>query len=112
MEEEGGGPLIFPRKWMLPHLPESTNLLFKDDLGLFCSRADPAVIRVVMGPATSQEVTLDTSLYRPDELTINVVEGAVATTKGKTKTTTRQVLVVEGRHRAAMGTRVASTVWR
>ena len=76
-EECGGGPLVFPRKWMLHSLPPTTHQLFKDDLKLFANKKDPAVVRVLESTEATKgglEVTLDTSQYRPDELRINVEE--------------------------------------
>ena len=65
----------FPRKWMMPSS-------FKDfkDMDIFQSK-DSEVIRVKEDDA-KMEVSLDTSQYRPDELSVSVTEGVV-TIEGK-----------------------------
>jgi hypothetical protein len=95
-------PLVFPRKWMLPNLPTTASQLIRDQLGLFPTNKDPAVVRILAVPKEATptkttttmdkqlEVTLDTSQYRPDELSINVV--------GEGRERVSLVLVVEGRH--------------
>ena len=105
-EECGGGPLVFPRKWMLHSLPPTTHQLFKDDLKLFANKKDPAVVRVLESTEATKgglEVTLDTSQYRPDELRINVEEEE----RGS-----NLVLVVEGRHKSEEGKTEAAAKWR
>jgi len=73
------GRSVFPRRWMMPGLTTSADLL--GDLDLFRER-DTEVIRV-RDDAEKLEVTLDTSDYKPDELKVSVQEGMV---------------VMEGRH--------------
>jgi hypothetical protein len=66
---------------------------------------DPAVVRVVEPQSSKKpmmEVTLDTSQYRPDELSINVEE------QGESNL----VLVVEGRHLTEEGKTEAAAKWR
>jgi len=66
---------MFPRRWMLPSLKSE----FKD-MDLF-SEKDREVIRVKKDD-NKMEVSLDTSQYRPDELSVSVAGGAV-TVEGK-----------------------------
>ena len=73
------GRSVFPRRWMMPGLTTSADLL--GDLDLFSER-DSEVIRV-RDDDEKLEVTLDTSDYKPDELKVSVQEGMV---------------VMEGRH--------------
>jgi hypothetical protein len=73
------GRSVFPRRWMMPGLTTSADLL--GDLDLFRER-DTEVIRV-RDTDEKLEVTLDTSDYKPDELKVSVQEGMV---------------VMEGRH--------------
>merc|ERR1719150_1943633 len=68
---------MFPRRWMLPAL----NTDFPNNMELFKTK-DSEVIRV-KEDESKLEVRLDTSQYRPDELSVAVSEG---------------VLVVEGKH--------------
>jgi len=68
---------MFPRRWMLPAL----NTDFPSNMELFKTK-DSEVIRV-KEDESKLEVSLDTSQYRPDELSVAVSEG---------------VLVVEGKH--------------
>ena len=68
---------MFPRRWMLPAL----NTDFPTNMELFKTK-DSEVIRVKEDD-TKLEVSLDTSQYRPDELSVAVSDG---------------VLVVEGKH--------------
>ena len=108
-------PLVFPRVWMLPHLPTTISQLMRDRLGLFPTTSrDPAIVRVIE-PTTSKErgleVTLDTSQYRPDELSISmVVEG---------REDSNLVLVVVGCHagsnvddKRVEGKKKVATEWR
>merc|ERR1712035_207767 len=66
---------MFPRRWMLPSLKHE----FKD-MNLFQSK-DSEVIRVKEDDK-KMEVSLDTSQYRPDELSVSVSAGVV-TVEGK-----------------------------
>merc|ERR1711970_600623 len=66
---------MFPRRWMLPSLKSE----FKD-MNLFQSK-DSEVIRVKEDD-NKMEVSLDTSQYRPDELSVSVSNGLV-TVEGK-----------------------------
>jgi len=70
---------IFPRKWMLPGLDN----IFKDlkDMNLFQDTKDSEVIRMKEDDS-KMEVSLDTSNYRPDELSVSVANNAV-TIEGK-----------------------------
>ena len=68
---------MFPRRWMLPAL----NTDFPSNMELFKTK-DSEVIRVKEDDS-KLEVSLDTSQYRPDELSVAVSNG---------------VLVVEGKH--------------
>merc|ERR1712115_597874 len=68
---------MFPRRWMLPAL----NTDFPTNMELFKTK-DSEVIRV-KEDESKLEVSLDTSQYRPDELSVAVSDG---------------VLVVEGKH--------------
>merc|ERR1712115_118350 len=68
---------MFPRRWMLPAL----NTDFPNSMELFKTK-DSEVIRV-KEDESKLEVSLDTSQYRPDELSVAVSDG---------------VLVVEGKH--------------
>jgi len=68
---------MFPRRWMLPAL----NTDFPSNMELFKTK-DSEVIRV-KEDESKLEVSLDTSQYRPDELSVAVRDG---------------VLVVEGKH--------------
>merc|ERR1739842_184490 len=68
---------MFPRRWMLPAL----NTDFSNHTDIFKSK-DSEVIRVKEDDS-KLEVSLDTSQYRPDELSVAVSDG---------------VLVVEGKH--------------
>merc|ERR1712024_195961 len=68
---------MFPRRWMLPAL----NTDFPANMELFKTK-DSEVIRV-KEDESKLEVSLDTSQYRPDELSVAVSDG---------------VLVVEGKH--------------
>merc|ERR1719361_552954 len=68
---------MFPRRWMLPAL----NTDFPTNMELFKTK-DSEVIRVKEDDS-KLEVSLDTSQYRPDELSVAVSDG---------------VLVVEGKH--------------
>jgi len=70
--------LIFPRKWMLPSLSILND--FKD-MNLFQDSKDTEVIRVKNNDE-KMEVSLDTSQYRPDELSVSVARGVV-TIEGK-----------------------------
>ena len=87
----------------------------RDRLGLFPTTSrDPAIVRVIE-PTTSKErgleVTLDTSQYRPDELSISmVVEG---------REDSNLVLVVVGCHagsnvdeKRVEGKKKVATEWR
>ena len=69
----GVGPSLFPRRWMMPSL--ATGEEFLRDLDLYKER-DTEVIRVRDDP-DKLEVTLDTSLYKPEELNVSVSEGMV-----------------------------------
>merc|ERR1719290_434870 len=62
---------MFPRRWMLPSLKNE----FKD-MNLFQSK-DSEVIRVKEDD-NKMEVSLDTSQYRPDELSVSVSNGLVS----------------------------------
>merc|ERR1711922_130275 len=62
---------MFPRRWMLPSLKNE----FKD-MNLFQSK-DSEVIRVKEDD-NKMEVSLDTSQYRPDELSVSVSAGVVS----------------------------------
>merc|ERR1711973_241339 len=66
---------MFPRRWMLPSLKNE----FKD-MNLFQSK-DSEVIRVKEDD-NKMEVSLDTSQYRPDELSVSV-SGGVVSVEGK-----------------------------
>merc|ERR1712035_132150 len=66
---------MFPRRWMLPSLKSE----FKD-MNLFQSK-DSDVIRVKEDDK-KMEVSLDTSQYRPDELSVSVSNGVI-TIEGK-----------------------------
>merc|ERR1712198_718425 len=66
---------MFPRRWMLPSLKSE----FKD-MDLFKEK-DSEVIRV-KNDDKKMEVSLDTSQYRPDELSVSVSNGAI-TVEGK-----------------------------
>merc|ERR1712189_41817 len=66
---------MFPRGWMLPSLKNE----FKD-MNMFQSK-DSEVIRVKEDD-NKMEVSLDTSQYRPDELSDSIADGAV-TIQGK-----------------------------
>jgi len=66
---------MFPRRWMLPSLKSE----FKD-MDLFNGK-DREVIRV-KDDDNKMEVSLDTSAYRPDELSVSVAGGAI-TVEGK-----------------------------
>merc|ERR1711973_709434 len=66
---------MFPRRWMLPSLKSE----FKD-MDLFKEK-DSEVIRV-KEDEKKMEVSLDTSQYRPDELSVSVSNGAI-TVEGK-----------------------------
>merc|ERR1711922_71719 len=66
---------MFPRRWMLPSLKNE----FKD-MNLFQSK-DSEVIRVKEDDS-KMEVSLDTSQYRPDELSVSV-SGGVVSVEGK-----------------------------
>merc|ERR1739847_133553 len=66
---------MFPRRWMLPSLKNE----FKN-MNLFQSK-DSEVIRVKEDD-NKMEVSLDTSQYRPDELSVSVSNGLV-TVEGK-----------------------------
>merc|ERR1712241_225980 len=68
---------MFPRRWMLPAL----NTDFPSNMELFKTK-DSEVTRV-KEDESKLEVSLDTSQYRPDELSVAVSDG---------------VLVVEGKH--------------
>jgi len=68
---------MFPRRWMLPALTTD----FPTNMELFKTK-DSEVIRVKEDDS-KLEVSLDTSQYRPDELSVAVSDG---------------VLVVEGKH--------------
>merc|ERR1712018_370706 len=68
---------MFPRRWMLPAL----NTDFPNNMELFKTK-DSEVIRVKEDDS-KLEVSLDTSQYRPDELSVAVSDG---------------VLLVEGNH--------------
>ncbi len=70
---------IFPRKWMLPGLDN----IFKDlkDMNLFQDTKDSEVIRMKEDDS-KMEVSLDTSNYKPDELSVSVANNAV-TIEGK-----------------------------
>merc|ERR1712183_1157933 len=68
---------MFPRRWMLPAL----NTDFPNNMELFKTK-DSEVIRVKEDDS-KLEVSLDTSQYRPDELSVAVSDG---------------VLLVEGKH--------------
>merc|ERR1711988_1042484 len=80
---------MFPRRWMLPAL----NTDFPTNMELFKTK-DSEVIRVKEDD-NKLEVSLDTSQYRPDELSVAVSDG---------------VLVVEGKHeeRAEDGSKMVS----
>merc|ERR1712200_135537 len=66
---------MFPRRWMLPSLKNE----FKD-MNLFQSK-DSEVIRVKEDD-NKMEVSLDTSQYRPDELSVSE-SGGVVSVEGK-----------------------------
>merc|ERR1711970_1064655 len=66
---------MFPRRWMLPSLKNE----FKD-MNLFQSK-DSEVVRVKEDD-NKMEVSLDTSQYRPDELSVSV-SGGVVSVEGK-----------------------------
>merc|ERR1712198_622255 len=66
---------MFPRRWMLPSLKSE----FKD-MDLFKEK-DSEVIRV-KNDDKKMEVSLDTSQYRPHELSVSVSNGAI-TVEGK-----------------------------
>jgi hypothetical protein len=106
---------------MLPNLPRTASQLIKDQLSLFPTNKDPAVVRILTSPEKTApaettttvdkqlEVTLDTSQYRPDELSINVV--------GEGREKVNLVLVVEGRHTSGEldeeeGEKLVAEEWR
>ena len=62
---------MFPRRWMLPSLKNEFA-----DMNLFSGK-DSEVIRVKQDD-NKMEVSLDTSQYRPDELSVSVSEGTVS----------------------------------
>merc|ERR1712180_388613 len=66
---------MFPRRWMLPSLKSEFR-----DMDLFKEK-DSEVIRV-KNDDKKMEVSLDTSQYRPDELSVSIADGAV-TIQGK-----------------------------
>ena len=66
---------MFPRRWMLPSLKNEFR-----DMNLFKDK-DSEVIRV-KEDSKKMEVSLDTSAYRPDELSVSV-SGGVVTVEGK-----------------------------
>merc|ERR1712066_149434 len=63
---------MFPRRWMLPAL----NTDFPTSMELFKTK-DSEVIRV-KEDESKLEVSLDTSQYRPDELSVAVSDGVLA----------------------------------
>merc|ERR1712018_945524 len=67
---------MFPRRWMLPAL----NTDFPTNMELFKTK-DSEVIRVKEDD-NKMEVSLDTSQYRPDELSVSV-SGGVVSVEGK-----------------------------
>merc|ERR1719400_1460593 len=67
---------MFPRRWMLPAL----NTDFPNNMELFKTK-DSEVIRVKEDD-NKMEVSLDTSQYRPDELSVSV-SGGVVSVEGK-----------------------------
>jgi len=71
-QARGDGWMV-PRKWMLPSM---ANTDFAKQLDLFQTK-DSEVIRVKDEP-DKFEVSLDTSQYRPDELSVNVADGVVS----------------------------------
>merc|ERR1712170_138791 len=83
---------MFPRRWMLPAL----NTDFSNNTDIFKSN-DSEVIRVKEDD-TKMEVSLDTSQYRPDELSVSVSDG---------------VLRVEGKHeeKAEDGSKMVSRMF-
>merc|ERR1719383_1000114 len=62
---------MFPRRWMLPSLKNEFA-----DMNLFSGK-DSEVIRVKQDD-DKMEVSLDTSQYRPDELSVSVSDGTVS----------------------------------
>merc|ERR1712027_103364 len=62
---------MFPRRWMLPAL----NSDFSNNTDIFKSK-DAEVIRV-KEDESKLEVSLDTSQYRPDELSVSVSDGVL-----------------------------------
>merc|ERR1712077_33901 len=83
---------MFPRRWMLPAL----NTDFSNNMELFKTK-DSEVIRV-KEDESKLEVSLDTSQYRPDELSVSVSDG---------------VLAVEGKHeeKAEDGSKMVSRMF-
>merc|ERR1711902_290924 len=83
---------MFPRRWMLPAL----NSDFSNNTDIFKSK-DTEVIRVKEDDS-KLEVSLDTSQYRPDELSVSVSDG---------------VLRVEGKHeeKAEDGSKMVSRMF-
>jgi len=83
---------MFPRRWMLPAL----NTDFSNHTDIFKSK-DSEVIRV-KEDENKLEVSLDTSQYRPDELSVSVSDG---------------VLAVEGKHeeKAEDGSKMVSRMF-
>merc|ERR1719479_738859 len=83
---------MFPRRWMLPAL----NTDFPGNMELFKTK-DSEVIRV-KEDESKLEVSLDTSQYRPDELSVTVSDG---------------VLMVEGKHeeKAEDGSKMVSRMF-
>merc|ERR1712170_341185 len=78
---------MFPRRWMLPAL----NSDFSNNTDIFKSK-DTEVIRVKEDDS-KLEVSLDTSQYRPDELSVSVSDG---------------VLRVEGKHEEEVASNLSS----
>ena len=83
---------MFPRRWMLPAL----NSDFSNNTDIFKSK-DTEVIRD-KEDESKLEVSLDTSQYRPDELSVSVSDG---------------VLRVEGKHeeKAEDGSKMVSRMF-
>ena len=69
--------IVFPGRW---YLPGRFNTIFKD-LNLFQNSQDNMVIRM-QDDESKLEITLDTSKYKPEELSVSVENGAI-TVEGK-----------------------------
>ena len=73
-KEEGEVEILhFPRKWMLPSLPELDDK--KDELEIY-KDLDNELIRFHESE-DKLEITLDTHLYQPDEISVTVDDGQI-----------------------------------